>query len=48
MPGPSIRAVAGMLDLDFVPLRWERFDLMISKERFFDEGVPAFFRAAGG
>ncbi len=40
--GPGIRAVAGLLDLDFIPLRWERFDLMISKERFFDEGIQKF------
>jgi len=40
--GPGIQAVAGLLDLDFLPLRWERFDLMISKERFFDEGVQQF------
>jgi excisionase family DNA binding protein len=40
--GPAIRAVAGLLDLAFLPLRWERFDLMISKERFFDEGVQRF------
>lgn len=37
--GPGIRAVAGMLGLDFVPLRWERYDLLITKERFFDPGV---------
>lgn len=40
--GPAIRAVAKLLDLDFVPLRWERFDLMISKECFFDEGIQRF------
>ena len=40
--GPAIRAVAGLLDLEFRPLRWERYDLMISKERFFDEGVQVF------
>ena len=40
--GPGIRAVAGILDLDFLPIRWERYDLMISKERFFDEGVQRF------
>ena len=40
--GPGIRAVAGLLDLDFIPVRWERYDLMISKERFFDEGVQLF------
>ena len=40
--GPGIRAVAGLLDIDFIPLRWERFDLMISKERFFDKGIQRF------
>ena len=40
--GPGIRAVAGLLDLDFIPLRWERFDLLISKDRFFDQGVQLF------
>ena len=40
--GPGIRAVAKLLDIDFIPLRWERFDLMISKERFFDEGTQRF------
>lgn len=40
--GPGIRAVAGLLDLDFVPLRWERFDFLIQKERFFEKGVQLF------
>lgn len=40
--GPGIRAVAGLLGLDFLPLRWERYDLLITKERFFDEGVQLF------
>jgi len=40
--GPGIRAVAGLLGLDFVPLRWERYDLLITKERFFDPGVQLF------
>jgi excisionase family DNA binding protein len=40
--GPGIRAVAGVLDIGFIPLRWERFDLMISKQRFFDEGIQRF------
>ncbi|OEU68100.1 MAG: DNA-binding protein [Desulfobacterales bacterium PC51MH44] len=40
--GPGIRAVADVLDIGFIPLRWERYDLMISKERFFDEGVQLF------
>lgn len=40
--GPGIRSIAGLLGLDFMPLRWERYDLMIAKERFFDEGVQLF------
>jgi len=40
--GPGIRAVADVLDIGFIPLRWERYDLMISKERFFDKGVQLF------
>jgi putative molybdopterin biosynthesis protein len=40
--GPAIAAVANLLGLDFIPLRWERFDLLISKERFFDRGVQLF------
>jgi putative molybdopterin biosynthesis protein len=40
--GPGIRTVASLLDIDFVPLRWERYDLMVSKERFFDEGIQLF------
>ena len=39
---PAIRAVAGMLGLDFLPLRWERFDLLISRERFFEKGIQSF------
>jgi excisionase family DNA binding protein len=39
---PAIKAVAGMLDLDFVPLRWERFDLLVSRERFFEKGIQDF------
>jgi putative molybdopterin biosynthesis protein len=40
--GLGIHAVAGLLNLDFVPLRWERYDLMIFKERFFDAQVQNF------
>jgi len=40
--GPGIKAVAGLLDLDFIPLRWERFDLMITKSRFFDKNIQRF------
>lgn len=39
---PAIKAIAGMLDLDFVPLRWERFDLLVSRERFFERGIQSF------
>ncbi len=40
--GPAITAVAGLLNLDFIPLRSERFDLLIFKNRFFDPGVQLF------
>lgn len=40
--GPCIRPVASMLALDFIPLRWERFDLLVTKERFFDPTVQYF------
>jgi len=41
--GPGIEAVAGALDLDFLPLRWERFDLLVSKEAFFEQPIQNFF-----
>jgi molybdate-binding protein len=40
--GPGIRAVAALLDLDFVPLKWERFDLLIAKNDFFIKSVQLF------
>jgi excisionase family DNA binding protein len=40
--GPGIKAVAGLLELDFIPLRWERFDLMITKNRFFEKNIQRF------
>ena len=40
--GPGIRPVAALLGLDFIPLRWERYDLLITKERFFDKGIQSF------
>jgi len=40
--GPGIEAVAGLLNLDFIPLRWERFDFLILKDRFFEKGVQLF------
>ena len=40
--GPAIKPVASLLGLDFIPVRWERYDLLITKERFFDKGVQLF------
>lgn len=39
---PAIRAVSSMLDLDFVPLRWERFDLLVNRRQFFERGIQSF------
>ena len=40
--GPAIRIVAQIFGLDFIPVRWERFDLLISKQRFFDKSIQTF------
>ena len=40
--GPGIGTVAGLLNIHFIPIRWERFDLMVLKDRFFDEGIQQF------
>lgn len=40
--GPGIEAVACLLDLDFLPIRWERFDLLVNKDRFFDKSIQQF------
>ena len=40
--GPAIKPVASLLGLEFIPVRWERYDLLITKERFFDKGVQLF------
>jgi putative molybdopterin biosynthesis protein len=40
--GPGIRPVASMLGLDFLPLRQERYDLLVTRERFFDQGIQYF------
>jgi excisionase family DNA binding protein len=40
--GPGIRAVASLIGLEFISLSWERYDLLITKERFFDHGVQLF------
>ncbi|MBE0583470.1 MAG: helix-turn-helix transcriptional regulator [Desulfofustis sp.] len=39
---PAIRPVAELLGLDFLPLRWERFDLLIARESFFDPVIQRF------
>lgn len=35
----AIAAVGGLLGLDHVPVRWERYDFIIRKEIFFSKGV---------
>lgn len=40
--GPAIRPVAYLLGLDFLPLRWERYDFLINKDRFFAKIVQNF------
>jgi excisionase family DNA binding protein len=40
--GPGIKPVAGLLGLDFIPLRWERYDLLITRDRFFDKSIQYF------
>jgi len=40
--GLGIRAVADLLGLDFIPLRWERYDLLVLKEHFFKQEVQLF------
>jgi putative molybdopterin biosynthesis protein len=46
--GPGIRAVANLLGLDFISLCWERFDLLIKKDRFFDQGIQYFLSLLKG
>ncbi|MCF6247102.1 MAG: helix-turn-helix transcriptional regulator [Desulfobacula sp.] len=46
--GPGIRPIANILGLDFIPICWERFDLMITKERFFDQGIQLFLSLLKG
>lgn len=40
--GPGIRPVASLLGLGFLPLRQERYDLLVTRERFFDQGIQYF------
>jgi len=53
--GVAIRAVAKLFRLEFLPLRWERFDLVLRRRDYFDPPVqallsfarsPAFLRKA--
>lgn len=41
--GPAIATVAHSLDLGFLPIRWERFDLLVSRKVFFEKSIQAFF-----
>lgn len=45
---PGIRSVANLLGLDFISLCWERFDLFVNKESFFDQGVQLFLSMLKG
>ena len=40
--GPGIRPIASLLGLGFVSIRWERYDLLVSKEKFFEKGIQIF------
>ncbi|THB73134.1 MAG: helix-turn-helix domain-containing protein [Desulfobacteraceae bacterium] len=40
--GPGIKPVARQLGLDFIPICMERFDFLVSKDRFFDQGIQLF------
>ncbi len=46
--GPGIRPVANILRLDFIPACWEKFDLLINKDRFFDQGIQLFLSLLKG
>jgi excisionase family DNA binding protein len=39
---PAIRPVADLLGLEFIPLRWERFDFLIAKDCFFERRIQLF------
>jgi len=46
--GPGIKPVAKILGLDFIPICQERFDLLINKDRFFDQGIQLFLSLLKG
>lgn len=45
---PGIRGVANILGLDFISLGWERFDLFVNKDNFFDQGIQLFLSMLKG
>lgn len=46
--GPGIEAVAGLLNLDFIPLCWERFDFLVNKSLFFEKHIQDFLSLLHG
>ncbi|GAB6038018.1 helix-turn-helix transcriptional regulator [Fundidesulfovibrio butyratiphilus] len=40
--GPAIEPVAVALNLGFLPLRWERYDLLVCKNVFFEKSIQSF------
>ncbi len=38
----GIRAIAALLNLEFIPLKKERYDLLIPRDRFFDKAIQRF------
>jgi putative molybdopterin biosynthesis protein len=46
--GPCIEPVADLLDLDFVPLCWERFDLVVDRNLFFEKSIQEFLSMLHG
>ena len=40
--GPCIQPIAEQLGLGFIAWRWERYDLLIQKERFFNQPIQHF------
>ena len=46
--GPAIRPVANILGLDFLPVCWERFDLVVDKDKLFDQGIQVLLSLLKG
>jgi molybdate-binding protein len=46
--GIATRAVARAAGLDFVPLTWERFDLVLRQREYFRPGLQSLFGFARG